>query len=192
MPIRLADLPSEVPDALSVHWGWVIALGILIGVLGIWAILRAQTATTLAVGFFGVITVVSGVSVLLFSFLAGGYWTDFLIHTIWAALILLAGIIMLTRPLIGAQALTILIAVYFLAEGAAIVGFALSTKVEDLWSHLTQGLMAFLLGGLLIIGWPITGLWAIGTFIGVDLLIKSWMLIALGLGLRKISEGSLF
>ena len=26
---------SEVPDLLAVHWGWAIALGIAIGVLGI-------------------------------------------------------------------------------------------------------------------------------------------------------------
>lgn len=192
MPTRISDLATEAPDLLAVHWGWVIALGILIGALGILAIVRAQMATTLAVGFLGAITLVSGVSILLFAFITGGYWTDFLIHVIWAALVLLAGVMLLTRPMMGAQALTMLIAVYFLAEGVAIISFAFAAHVDDIWSYLIQGVISLLLGGMLIVGWPITGLWAIGTFVGIDLLFKGWMIIALGLGLRTISEGALF
>jgi len=26
---------NEAPDVLTVHWGWVIALGLLVGVLGL-------------------------------------------------------------------------------------------------------------------------------------------------------------
>jgi uncharacterized membrane protein HdeD (DUF308 family) len=191
MPTRISDLATEAPDLLAIHWGWVIALGILVGALGLLAIWRAQMATTLAVGFFGAIILVSGVSILLFAFVTGGYWTDFLIHVIWAALVLLAGIVLITRPMMGAQALTMVIAIYFLAEGIAIISFAFATHVDDIWSYLTQGAISLLLGGLLIVGWPITGLWAIGTFIGIDLLFKGWMIIALGLGLRTISEGPL-
>jgi uncharacterized membrane protein HdeD (DUF308 family) len=191
MPTRISDLATEAPDLLAVHWGWVIALGVLVGALGILAIWRAQLASTLAVGFLGAIILVSGVSILLFAFLTGGYWTDFLIHVIWAALVVIAGIVLLTRPMMGAQAITMVIAIYFLAEGVAIISFALATHADDIWSYLTQGAIALLLGGMLIIGWPITGLWAIGTFIGVDLLFKSWMIIALGLGLRTVSEGAL-
>lgn len=192
MPTRISDLATEAPDMLAVHWGWVIALGILIGALGILAITRAQMATTLAVGFLGAIALVSGVSILLFAFITGGYWTDFLIHVIWAVLVLLAGVMLLIRPMMGAQALTMLIAVYFLAEGVAIISFAFAAHVDDIWSYLTQGAISLLLGGMLIVGWPITGLWAIGTFVGIDLLFKGWMIIALGLGLRTISEGALF
>jgi len=192
MPTKISDLATEAPDLLAVHWGWVIALGILIGAIGILAIVRAQMATTIAVGFLGAITLVSGVSILLFAFVTGGYWTDFLIHVIWAALVVLAGVMLLIRPMMGAQALTMLIAIYFLAEGVAIITFAFASHVEDIWSYLTQGAISILLGGMLIVGWPITGLWAIGTFVGIDLLFKGWMIIALGLGLRTISEGAIF
>lgn len=192
MPTRISDFATEAPDLLAVHWGWIIALGVLVGLLGILAIWRAQLATTLAVGFLGAITLVSGVSVLLLAFMTGGYWTDLFIHVIWAALIVVVGIMLLVRPMIGAQALTILIAVYLLAEGVSIISFAFASHVEDIWSYLTQGVIALMLGAMLIIGWPITGLWAIGTFVGIDLLLKGWMLIALGLGLRAVSEGALF
>jgi uncharacterized membrane protein HdeD (DUF308 family) len=93
--------------------------------------------------------------------------------------------------MMGAQAITMIIAIYLLAEGLAIISFVFASHVDDMWIYLTQGFIALLLGGMLIVGWPITGLWMIGTFIGIDLVFKGWMIIALGLGLRAISEGAL-
>jgi uncharacterized membrane protein HdeD (DUF308 family) len=181
----------EAPDILAIHWGWVITLGIAIGMLGILAIVQARIATTVAVGMLGVLILVSGVAILLFAFATKGYWTDFLVHIIWAGLIVAAGLMLMTRPTMSAEALTIIIAFYFLAEGIAIIGFAFASHIEGLWIYIFQGLMALLLGCLLVIGWPLSGVWAIGTFIGIDLLFKSLQIVALGLGLRAISEGSL-
>ena len=48
--------------------------------------------------------------------------------------------------------------------------------------------MSWLSEFLLWAGWPFSGLWAIGTFIGVDLLLKGSAIVALGLSLRAISE----
>lgn len=182
---------TEAPDVLAVHWGWVIALGILIGALGILAIVRAQIATVLAVGFLGALLLVSGVAVFIFAFSAAGYWTDFFVHVLWAALVAIVGVILLTRPAISAEAITLVLSFYFIAEGFLIIGFAVASHLEGLWTYLTQGVFALVLGAILLMGWPFSGLWAIGTFVGVDLLFKGWMIVALGLGLRAISEGKL-
>lgn len=181
----------EAPDVLAVHWGWVVALGVLIGALGVLAIIRARAATVIAVGFLGVLMVVSAVAIFLFSFAAAGYWTDFAIHVLWAALVFIVGFIMLTRPMAGAETLTLLVSFYFIVEGIVIIGFAYASHIEGFWIYLTQGVVALILGGLLLSGWPLTGAWVIGTLIGVDMLFKGWGLIALGLALRAISEGAL-
>ncbi|CAJ0882461.1 hypothetical protein AMST5_03339 [freshwater sediment metagenome] len=183
---------SEAPDVLAVHWGWAIALGIGIGVLGILAIMQARVATVIAVRFLGALIFVSAVATLLFAFTVTGYWIDFFVHVIWAFLVAIVGLVLLTRPTLSAEAITLLMSFYFFMEGAAIIGFALSSHIDGQWIYMTQGLMAWLFGALLLFGWPITGLWAIGTFIGIDLLFKGWAIIALGLGLRAISEGPLF
>lgn len=182
---------SEAPDVLAVHWGWVVALGILIGALGVLAILRARTATVIAVGFLGVLLVVSAVAIFLFAFSAAGYWTDFFVHVLWAALVFVVGVMLLTRPATSAEALTLLFSFYFIAEGLLIIGFALTSHVENLWLYLTQGFFALVLGGLLLSGWPFTGMWAIGVFVGADLLFKGGAIVALGFALRSISEGGL-
>ncbi len=182
---------SEAPDLLAVHWGWVIALGVVIGALGILAIVRARAATVLAVGFLGVLLIVSAAAIFLFAFSAAGYWTDFFVHVLWAALVAVVGVILLTRPSTSAEALTLLISFYFIAEGLLIIAFALTSHLESLWIYLTQGVFALILGGLLLSGWPFSGVWAIGTFLGADLLFKGWAIIALGIALRSISEGGL-
>ena len=192
MPTNFEFLTVEAPDILAVHWGWVVALGIAVGLLGSLAIMRANIATAIAVRLLGFLIFMSGVAVLLFSFATQGYWIDFLVHILWASLIVAAGLALLMWPTIGAEAITVIIAIYFFAEGMTFIGFAFASHIDGMWIFLIQGMFAMLLGGLLMIGWPVSGLWAIGTFIGIDLLFKGAQIIALGLGLRAISEGSIF
>lgn len=182
----------EAPDALAVNWGWALFLGLLISALGIFAIIRSRAITQIAVSLYGILLLISAVAILVFDFLLAGLWPDFFVHVLWATLVGIVGFILLSRPLQSAEALTLLIAFYFIVGGLATMGFAFSSHVDGLWIHLTQGGMSLLLGAILLAGWPITGDWAIGTFIGVDLLFKGSSIIAMGLGLRAISEGGLF
>jgi uncharacterized membrane protein HdeD (DUF308 family) len=98
---------------------------------------------------------------------------------------------LLTRPLEGAQAITLLLAFYFLVSALATIGFAFSSHLDGLWIYLAQGAVSLFLAAMLLAGWPFTGNWVIGTFIGVDLLFKGFSIVALALGLRAISEGPL-
>ncbi len=179
---------SEAPDVLAVHWGWLIALGVVVGVLGLVAIWRARTATLLYVGFIGVLLLVSAVAVLIFAFSLTGYWTDFFVNVLWAVLLAIVGLILVTRPAISAEAITLMIALYLIATGVLGIGFAFSAHVESLSLYVFQGLMSVFLGAFLLIGWPLSGIFAIGLFLGVDLMLKGASIIALGLKLRAISE----
>ena len=42
----------------------------------------------------------------------------------WAALVAIVGVMLLTRPLAGAQAITLVLAFYFFVSGLATIGFA--------------------------------------------------------------------
>ncbi|MEK4035588.1 DUF308 domain-containing protein [Methylocystis sp. IM3] len=192
MPKPFDVFVYEAPDALAVHWGWALALGVVIGVLGVLAILRATTATKIAVGFLGILLIVSAASILLFSLSVAGLWTEFFVQVLWGVLVGVVGVILLTRPMLSAEAITLVICFYFLISGLSTIGFAFTSHLEGMWVYLLQGGVSLFLGVLLLVGWPFTGDWAIGTFIGIDLLFKSGSIIALALGLRAISEGPLF
>ena len=185
------NFPAEAPDILAVHWGWALGLGAAIIALGVLAILRARAATQIAVSFFGVLLVVTAVAVLFFDVSVAGLWSGFFAHVVWAALVGIVGVMLFTRPLAGAQAITLLLSFYFLVSGLATIAFAVSSHLDGLWVYLSQGAVSLFLGVFLLVGWPFTGNWVIGTFIGVDLLFKGFSIIALGFGLRAISEGPL-
>ncbi len=180
---------EEAPDILAVHWGWPIALGGTLAILGFLALWRARAATTVVVRFIGVIALLAGLSVLAFAFSLAGYWVAFIAHVFWALLIAITGLVMLTRPGLSAEALTLMIAFYFIAFGIFEVGFAFFSRVESPWLFATEGLMTAGLGLLLLVGWPFSGAWVIGAFVGVNLIIKGIAIALLGLGLRAISEG---
>jgi uncharacterized membrane protein HdeD (DUF308 family) len=188
MPRQFDVFVNEAPDLLTVHWGWVIALGALIGLLGLAAIWRARTATLLYVGFIGALLLVGAVAVLIFAFSLTGYWTDFFVHVLWAVLLAIVGLTLVTRPGISAEAITLMIALYLIATGIFGIGFAFTAHIENLWLYVFQGLTSVFLGALLLVGWPLSGIFAIGLFLGVDLMLKGAAIIALGLKLRGISE----
>ncbi len=186
------DFTAEAPDVLAIHWGWALALGAAIVVLGVLALIRARATTQIAVGFFGALLVVTAVAVLFFDFSVAGLWSGFFVHVLWAAMVGIVGVMLFTRPLAGAQAITFVLSFYFVVSGLATIAFAVSSHLDGLWVYLAQGAVSLLLGVLLLLGWPFTGNWVIGAFIGVDLLFKGFSIVALGFGLRAISEGSLF
>jgi uncharacterized membrane protein HdeD (DUF308 family) len=49
-----------------------------------------------------------------------------------------------------------------------------------------NGAITFLLGGLLLAQWPLSGLYAIGLFVGIDLIVYGWVWVVLALNLRKL------
>jgi len=179
---------SEAPDVLAVHWGWPIALGLLLLILGVVAIWRARAATLIYVRFIGALLLLGAISVLVFAFSLAGYWVDFFIHVLWAILVGITGVILFARPAISAEAITLVIGFYLVAAGLFTIGFALFSHIEGQWLYVFEGIVSMALGGLLLAGWPFTGLWAIGTFIGIDLVFKGVAIVGLGLSLRAISE----
>jgi uncharacterized membrane protein HdeD (DUF308 family) len=61
---------------------------------------------------------------------------------------------------------------FSMVEGMPWVGVVLS------------GVITFLLGLIIVIHWPVSGLYILGLFLAIDLIIAGASWIALGLGLR--------
>jgi len=179
---------SEAPSGVVEHWGWLVALGVVVAVIGGVAIWRARATTLLYVGFLGALLVVAAAAVLIFAFSLTGYWTDFFVHVLWAVLLAITGVVLLTRPSISAEAITLAIALYLIATGVFGICFALFAHVREEWLHASEGLVNVFLGLLLLLGWPISGLFAIGLFLGIDLILRGIAMVALGLTLRNMAQ----
>src|SRR4029077_16314891 len=109
-----------------------------------------------------------------------------------AALAVLAGGILLARPVQGVLTLTIVVGAFFLAEGVTTVMYALQHRRElsGRWSWmLIAGLMDFVIAFFIIAGLPGSAEWAIGLLAGINLLFGGATLIGMALAARNAPTG---
>lgn len=179
---------ANAPGGLAAHWGWLVALGVALALLGAVAIWRARTATLVYVVFLGILLLAAALAVFIAAFSLTGYWTAFFIHVLWAVLLAIIGVVLVTRPAISAEAITLVMAFYFLVAGVVGIGFAVFSHVQNQWLAIFDGVVSVTLGALLLSGWPVSGLWAIGLFVGIDLILRGVAIAGLGLGLQSLAK----
>jgi uncharacterized membrane protein HdeD (DUF308 family) len=95
------------------------------------------------------------------------------------------GIIIVVNPMVSAQALTILLAFFFIFGGIFRIVSALVAREYNWGWLLFSGIIGLLLGLSIWRHWPYSGLWIIGIFIGVEMLLAGLWLLMLGLAARK-------
>src|SRR5690349_17640834 len=190
LPHDITRLQSEMRDAVRKHWKAFLIEGILLAVLGLAAMIVPPLASLAVTIFLGWMFLVTGIAGLVISFWARampGYWWSL----ISAALAVLAGGILLARPMQGVLTLTIVVGAYFLAEGVATIMYALEHRKElsGRWSWLlVAGLMDILIAFFIIAGLPGSAQWAIGLLVGINLLFGGATLIGMALAARNASS----
>lgn len=176
---------SEVAAQLRRNWGWLLVLGICLLILGIVAVLDAIFVTAISVIFFGWILVGAGIIEAVQTFRHRGDHHMFL-HLLNAALSIVVGALLLWRPLGGALVMTLLLAMYFMVAGIFRIVAAVSVRVSGWGWALLNGIVSLILGILIWAQWPISGLWMIGLFIGIDLLIVGWSQVMTAIAVRAL------
>jgi uncharacterized membrane protein HdeD (DUF308 family) len=188
LPNEINKVQSEMSAAVKAHWKAFLFEGILLAILGLAAIIVSPPLASLAVTIFlGWMFLISGIGGLIVTFWARhmpGFWWSL----ISAALAVLAGMILLARPIQGVLTLTIVVGAYFLAEGVATIMYALEHRRElsGRWSWLlVAGLVDIVIAFLIIAGLPGSAEWAIGLLVGINLLFGGATLIGMALAARN-------
>ena len=186
-PQDIESLQSKMSAAVREHWKAFLFEGILLAILGLAAIIVPPLASLAVTIFLGWMFLVSGIGGLIITFWARqmpGFWWSL----ISAALAVLAGIVLLMRPVQGTLTLTIVVGAYFLAEGVATIMYALEHRRElsQRWGWmLTAGLMDIIVASVIIAGLPGSALWAIGLLVGLNLMFGGATLIGMALAARN-------
>ena len=184
---ELNKLQSRMSAAVRAHWKAFLIEGIVLAILGLAAMIVPPLASLAVTIFLGWMFLVSGVMGLVVTYWARampGFWWSL----ISAALAVLAGLILLARPMQGVLTLTIIVGAYFLAEGVATIMYSLEHRRElsGRWSWLlVAGLMDILIAFLVIAGLPGSADWAIGLLVGINLLFGGATLIGMALAARN-------
>jgi uncharacterized membrane protein HdeD (DUF308 family) len=175
----------QIAPEIAHQWGWFLAFGIALALLGVVAIIRSFAATVASMIFFGWLLVFAGAIEFADSFMVG-HWAGFFLHLLSAILFIFIGILFVIRPVLSAEVATFVMSFFFLAGG-------LYQVVSSLWLHLQgwgwevfDGVLSMLMGALLLSQWPLSGLWVIGFFVGIHLLISGLSWVAMALTLRKM------
>ncbi len=187
LPDDLNKLQSKMSAAVREHWKAFLFEGVLLAILGLAAMIVPPLASLAVTIFLGWMFLVTGIAGLVLTYWARnmpGFWWSL----ISAALAVLAGGILLARPMQGVLTLTIVIGAYFLAEGVATIMYALEHRRElsGRWSWLlVAGLMDILIAFFIIAGLPGSAEWAIGLLVGINLLFGGATLIGMALAARN-------
>ena len=100
------------------------------------------------------------------------------------------GFLLLTYPSIGAEGITALMAAYFMIGGMFEAIAPPFVGLPDAGWHVLNGVVSIVLGLLVMSQWPVSGLWALGTFVGIDLLFRGLTWTVFALGLRETRRGA--
>lgn len=156
-------------------------LGLAILAVGIAALVFPMISTLVAALFVGWIFLISGAFLFVGSFSIHGTG-PFFGALLLSLLSVVAGVFLIFNPLAGAVALTLVVGVIFIFQGAFEIFFAFETRPHDGWvGMLISGLASVVLAVLIAAGWPAISLVALGILLGVNL-------VTTGLGYIFISR----
>jgi uncharacterized membrane protein HdeD (DUF308 family) len=168
----------------SILWGVLL---IICGMLAVGSPFLAAVAVNVVIAWL--IVFAGGVHVIL-AFQAHGAGS-----VIWKLLVGLAyigfGVYLILQPGIGVAALTLVLAILFLIEGLLniVLFFQMRSLGGSSWM-LVDGIITLALGLMIYLQWPASSAWAIGTLVGVSMIISGVSRVMLSLAVRKVAAAA--
>jgi uncharacterized membrane protein HdeD (DUF308 family) len=168
-------------------WGWFLVCGILLMILGVVCVTKAQTATTFSILALGWVLVISAVVWLINSFYAIG-WHGFFLYLLNAIIRGVTGYLLIRHPDAGAQGVTMLLAALFIV-GGLFRGIGAGVIRFPRWGWTVfSGLVSFALGVYLLATWPAASTYFVGIVIGVDLIFDGLALVGFAGAIHSLPE----
>jgi uncharacterized membrane protein HdeD (DUF308 family) len=180
--------PTAVFGDVTKKWGWLLALGIVYVVLGTIGLGMEVALTIASVMLFGGFLFAGGIFELIHAFQAKGWkgrLPAILIGLAYAA----GGILIFLDPLAASAGLTLMLGVLLLVIGVMriVLAFGMKGHASWVWPGLS-GVLSIVLGLMIISKWPASGLWVIGLFVAIELIIQGWSSIFLALAARNATK----
>lgn len=186
MTQEISTIGKAFLEGIKESAGAAIAIGVVLVIVGFLAIGSPLVAGLSVSVFVGVMLLIGGIGQLALAFKAGSFGKGLLLIIVGIAAAL-AGLLMITQPASGLASLTIFLAVYFFATGIVESFWAFQIKPAKGWGWtLFSGIVTVLLGLMIWRQFPISGVWAIGTLVGIRMLFSGWTLIMFGSAARGV------
>jgi uncharacterized membrane protein HdeD (DUF308 family) len=182
------DVASGWADEAKRNAGWLVAFGaltVIAGALAIGSPLGGGLAVTV---FIGIAMVIGGVGRTVGAFHAGSFGQGALAF-IGGILTFGAGLVIAARPGIGLATLTLMLGGYLVVDGISGAVLALRIRPVKGWGWmLFSAVMGLVLGFLLLREWPLSGVWGIGTLVGINLIFAGFSIISVAAAVRSVAR----
>lgn len=201
-----ATSTGNKPAYHGIRWGWLLALGILMTVLGVIGLGMTFQLTLVAMFWLGAFAIVAGVAQVLDSFHHSG-WKSIAWHVIIGILYFIAGILMMTTPVSAAFWLTLFLAISLVVTGLMRIFTAFQIRSHGgVWvAVLLSGIISIILGIMIYstvippsaevlatpegqAEWLASWGWVIGLFVAIELIMEGLALIAISMGVKSARE----
>ena len=176
---------QQVASEVRANWGWLLFMGIALVVLGIIGLYMVGTLTIVSMLWFGIFVIVGGILLLIDAFKAEG-WKAKLWEILIAVAYILAGIIMVANPGKSAVWFTLFIGAFLLVSGIfrIIVGFQVRNEVKGWGWTVFGGVLSIILSFMIFAQWPYSGLWVIGLFIAIEMIMQGTSMISIAMAAK--------
>jgi uncharacterized membrane protein HdeD (DUF308 family) len=169
---------------------WSLIWALLLIVFSLFAITIPLIASFGALVIIGWLLVFSGVTQALHAFHSKGVG-DILWKLFVALLYFVLGMYILANPVVGIAPLTLVLGIFFLAEGGIDLAayFKGWRSAASLWI-LVEALATMILGLMILRQWPSDSLWVLGTLIGIGMLVTGISRLMISLAVYRLSESA--
>jgi len=172
-------------EAIQGNWGWILALGTILIVVGTIAVAMPFVASLASAVAFGALLLLAGITQLVGAFWTRD-WSGFFLSLLMGVLYLVLGVLFLRDPGDALLAMTLLLACVLMVGGLfRIIGSLMYQFPHWGWT-LAGGIINLILGIMIWQQWPISGLWVIGLFVGIDLIFTGWTWVMLSLAVKNL------
>lgn len=166
-------------------WGAPFVVGLLMSLVGLFAVFYSVLSSVISVLLLGASLLVAGLFEIGHAI---AHWRESkpLASFLGGLLSGIVGLIFLLRPVAGLQALTLLLAGFFLVNGLFRAIIAVADRYPRWGFDLFYGVVAIALGAFVLARWPIASLWIVGTMVGLEIFFRGSALMGASLAFRQV------
>jgi uncharacterized membrane protein HdeD (DUF308 family) len=174
-------------EAIRGNWGWVLALGIILIVVGTLAIGMPFVASLASIALLSSLLIVGGIAQLVGAFWTRD-WSGFFLSLLMGILYLVTGVVFIRHPANALAAVTLLLACALMVSGLfRIIGSLMYRFPQWGWT-LLGGVINLLLGIYIYIMWPLDSFIILGLFVGIDMIFTGWTWVMLALAVKDLGR----
>ena len=162
----------------------LMGLGILSIVLGLIGTYMSVAMTMASILILGIFVICVGLLLLIEAFFAPE-WKEKLGNLILSILYVISGIVIVSYPGASAVWFTLFLIVFLSVIGIMriLTGFRVKDELTGWGWIVFGGILNIILGIMIYSEWPVSGLWVIGLFISIELIVQGFNAIFLS---RKV------